>query len=413
MKSTRKLALNTLSRREFLGRSTLAAGAIGLGVRCAAGAEPAGGTEGTLRAAVIGHTGRGDYGHGLDVVFNGLPNVQVVAVVDPVESGREAAARRCGAPRQYSDYKEMLAREKPQLVSIASRWSEQHQAIGTAALQAGAHLYMEKPITPTLVEADELLALADKRGLKIAVAHQIRLAPSVVHLKRRLAEGLIGELMQIRAWGKQDGRAGGEDMLVLGTHLFDLIRNFAGDPAWCTARILHEGRELTRADSRRVQEQIGPVGGAEIDAQFSFANGVMGTFTSRERLRQTVVHWGLELIGSKGVVRILMDVSPQVFLLEAGKWEPAGKTERWVPLKDDPTLGFTAEQRGFGLANRRVADDWLEAIHGNREPQCSGRNAMRALEMVMAVYHAGLSGMRATFPLVSRQHPLDPQLSPR
>ena len=408
MKSARKQAVSALSRREFIGRSTLAAGAIGLGARGATGTDPTVGAAGMLRAAVIGHTGRGDYGHGLDVVFNGLPNVQVVAIADPVETGREATARRCGAPRQYSAYREMLEKEKPQLVSIAPRWSDQHHAMGMAALQGGAHLYMEKPITPTLAEADELLALAEQRGLKIAVAHPMRVAPSIAHLKRRRSVGLIGDRAPIRAWGKQDDRAGGEDMLVLGTHLFDMMRNLAGDPAWCSARILHQGREFTRADARRIQEQIGPVGGTEVEVQFSFASGVMANFTSRAFLRQTVAHWGMELIGSKGAARILMDVCPQVFLLEAGKWEATGKTDRWMPVKDDPTLGFTNEQRGFGPANRRVVEDWLEAIRANREPQCGGRNAMRALEMVMAVYEAGLSGMRAAFPLGRRQHPLDP-----
>jgi predicted dehydrogenase len=359
------------------------------------------------RAAIIGHTGRGDYGHGLDVIFNDVPNVRVVAVADPDSSGREAAAKRCHALRQYVDYREMLAKEKPQLVSVAPRWTEHHHAMAMAALQAGAHVCMEKPITRTLAEADEILARADQRGLKIAVAHQMRLAPSVVHLKRRMTEGLIGDLVQIRAWGKQDDRAGGEDMLVLGTHLFDMLRYFAGDPTWCTARLLHQGREFTRADARTVKEQIGLVGGTEIEAQFAFANGVMMTFTSRAALRQTVAHWGMELIGSKGTVRLLMDVFPQVFLADPGKWQADGKTDRWLPLKDDPALSLTAEQRGFGLANRRVLDDWLEAIRTNREPQCSGYAAMRSLEMVMAVYHAGLSAQRVPLPLTNRRHPLE------
>ena len=395
-----------LSRRDFVHRSALLAGtasAVWL-QRHAAEAAPA--ATDTLRAAIIGHTGRGDYGHGLDVLFNDLAGVQVVAIADPATAGREAAAKRCGALRQYADYREMLAKEKPQLVSIAPRWSDQHHAMALASLQAGAHLYMEKPITPTLAEADEILALADKPGLKIAVAHQMRLAPNIVHLKRKLAEGLIGDLVQVRAWGKQDERAGGEDMLVLGTHLFDMLRNLVGDPAWCTSRILHQGREFTRADARTVKEQIGLVSGTEIEAQFAFANGVMASFTSRAALRQTVAHWGMELIGSKGVVRILMDVFPQVFLLDAGKWDASGKIDQWLPLKDDSTLNFTAEERGFGPANRRVVDDWLEAIRTKREPDCSGRAAMRALEMVMAVYQAGLSGKRATLPLADRRHPL-------
>lgn len=206
---------------------------------------------GGWRAAIIGHSGRGDYGHGLDVIFNDLPGVSVVAIADPVAGGREAAAKRSGALRQYSDYREMLAKEKPQLVSIAPRWSEHHHAMGLAALEAGAHLYMEKPITTTLAEADELIALAGKRRLKIAVAHQMRLAPNIVHLKRKLAEGLIGEVVQIRSWGKQDHRAGGEDMIVLGTHLFDMMRNLVGDASSCSARILHDGRDSPKPTRAR------------------------------------------------------------------------------------------------------------------------------------------------------------------
>jgi predicted dehydrogenase len=395
-----------LSRRDFLQQSALLAGTASAGWLQLNGAKAAPAANETLRAAVIGHTGRGDYGHGLDVLFNGVPGVQVVAIADPVSVGREAAAKRCGALRQYADYREMLVKEKPQLVSIAPRWSDQHRAMAMTSLEVGAHLYMEKPITPTLAEADEILALADQHGLKIAVAHQMRLAPNIVHLKRKLAEGLIGDVAQVRASGKQDDRAGGEDMLVLGTHLFDMLRYLVGDPSWCSARILHQGHEFTKADARAVKEQIGLVGGTDIEAEFAFANGVMASFTSRAALRHTVAHWGMELIGSKGVVRILMDMFPQVFLLDAGKWETSGKTDRWLPLKDDPTKNFTSEQRGFGPANRRVVDDWLEAIRTKREPACSGRDAMRALEMVMAVYHAGLSGKRVLLPLTDRRHPL-------
>ena len=63
-------------------------------------------------------------------------------------------------------------------------------------------------------------------------------------------------------------------MIVLGSHVFDLMRLYAGDAVFCTARVLHQGREFTRSDARKVKEQIGPVGGDEVCAQFAFANGV-------------------------------------------------------------------------------------------------------------------------------------------
>ena len=389
-----------IGRRKFLQQTALLAGGAGFALRAQENSKPA------LRAAIIGSTGRGDYGHGLDLVFNGVPNVEVVAVADPQPAGRAAAAKKSNAPRSYADYQEMLSKERPQLVSIAPRWSDQHHAMAMAALKVGSHILVEKPFTQTLAEADELLSVADKTGLKIAVAHQMRLAPGIVQLKRALEAGLIGDLLQIRSWGKQDDRAGGEDMLVLGTHLFDLMRTLAGDPQWCTAQVLHQGRDFARSDARTVKEQIGLVGGNEIEAQFAFANGIFATFTSRSKLRESAAHWGIELVGSKGSVRLLMDVVPRIFVMKPSQWTDAGRSDSWTRWMDDPGLALSADEKGFGPANRRVMDDWLEAIRTNREPACSGRAGMKAVEMVMAVYEAGLSGKRVTFPLMNRNHPL-------
>ena len=56
------------------------------------------------RVGVIGHTGRGNYGHGLDRVWLDIPGCEVVAVADADERGRAAAAKRVKAPKQYADY---------------------------------------------------------------------------------------------------------------------------------------------------------------------------------------------------------------------------------------------------------------------------------------------------------------------
>src|SRR5207248_1955511 len=239
-------------------------------------------------AAIIGRTGKGDYGHGLDLIFNGREGIQVVAIADPIPSGRAQAAARCRAMRQYDDYRLMLEKEKPRLICIAPRWTDQHRAMALAALKIGAHVYLEKPITQNLAEADELLATADHAGLKLAVSHQMRLAPNILHLKRMISQGLLGDLLQMRAHGKQDSRAGGEDLLVLGTHLFDLMRFFGGDASWCSAHVSQNGREITRRDAHSATENIGPIAGDEIEAQFGFASGVTASFTSRARLRQNL-----------------------------------------------------------------------------------------------------------------------------
>jgi predicted dehydrogenase len=381
-----------ISRRTFLGSSACA---LALAPSVLAGASA------KYRAAIIGQTKQGDYGHGLDVLFNGRENIEVVAVADPDSEGRAKAKERCRARNDYADYRELLSKERPQLVSVAMRWTEQHHAISKAALETGAHLFVEKPFTTTLAEADDLLAIAKQKNLKIAVAHQMRLAPGIVALKSKLSEGLIGDMLQIRAHGKQDSRAGGEDMLVLGTHLFDLMRLVAGDPLWCSAHILQKGREVTVGDARDATEKIGRVLGDEIEAQFAFPNGVHGTFTSRGRNRETAGHWGIEITGSKGAVRILADIGPRVFVRQTPSWSDTGAKIEWQPLS--PPQG--AKEPG-GAGNARLVDDWLGAIESNREPASSGHTARNAIEMVMAVYQAGLSRGRVSFPLKQREHPL-------
>src|SRR4051794_22011805 len=98
----------------------------------------------TYRVAVIGHTRRGDYGHGLDVVWKALDNVEVVAVADENAPGREAAAKRIGAKSAYADYRQMLDMEKPQIVSVALRHMDQHRDIVVACARAGASMFLEK-----------------------------------------------------------------------------------------------------------------------------------------------------------------------------------------------------------------------------------------------------------------------------
>ena len=385
-----------ISRRAFFSSSAcaaLTATASGLSSRASQAKR--------IKAAVIGHTGRGDYGHGLESIFANRPGIDLVAVADPDPEGRADTAAKIGAPRSYADYRELLTTERPQLVSLAMRHADQHHQIGLAALRAGAHLYCEKPFTTTPAEADELLAVARKQSLKIAVAHTMRMMPVVVRLKQAIAEGLLGAIVELRAYGKQDARAGGEDMMVLGSHLFDLMRLFVGDPLWCTARVQWQGRDITRTDGRLVKDNVGLVAGDRVFAQFAFANGVNATFTSAGQLRETVGHWGIELFGSKAAARINCDIEPNVFVRRTTPWKAEGRTDLWAPLD----TGLVKSPPGHNLG---PVGDWLEAIARDREAECSGRNGAWAVEMVMGVYQAALSGRRVSFPLVDRAHPLGP-----
>lgn len=390
-----------MARRQFLGRTAVTLAGASLLVSSARQAVAADASR--RKAAIIGHTGRGDYGHGLDEIFVGRPEIELVGVADADAGGLDRAAARLKPARRYSSYREMLEREKPELVSVAPRQADQHRDMVKAALDSGAHVFCEKPFTTTPAEADELLQLAARRQLKITVAHQMRMAPGLLRLKQAMAEGALGELVEMRGYGKQDSRAGGEDMMVLGTHIFDVMRLFAGDPVSCTARVLWKGNEITRADARRVKDDIGLVAGDEVTAQFSFGRGVTGNFTSRGVLRDAVGAWGLEFIGSKASARINAGIPPGVFILKGGSWRPEGRSDQWQPFAPDAEAASSA---AFKIANARLCDDWIKSIGTSNDPACSGRNASWAIEMVMGVYRAALTNARVPFPLKERGHAL-------
>src|SRR5262245_42085972 len=137
-----------LNRREFVWASSLAFG--GASVAAAASEQPPEVPTKAYRACVIGHTGRGGYGHSLDMAFHKIPNVTVVGVADPDEKGRLNAARRIGAARAYADYRDMLAKERPQLVAICPYIPERRLEMTQAAAEVGAHVYVEKPMAVSL-----------------------------------------------------------------------------------------------------------------------------------------------------------------------------------------------------------------------------------------------------------------------
>ena len=105
---------------------------------------------GPVRVGVIGSSGKGDYGHGLDAAFQDLEGATLVAVADDNPAGRERVASRLGVDRSYADYGRMLKREKLDVVCVGPRWHNERVAMVTAAAEAGCHIYFEKPFAPTV-----------------------------------------------------------------------------------------------------------------------------------------------------------------------------------------------------------------------------------------------------------------------
>jgi len=258
-----------MKRREFISGAAAGLAALAAG---RPGVAPAGNTK--YKVAVIGRTGRGNYGHGLDVVWNDVEQAQVVAVADEDAQGRAAAAKRLKAPAAYADYRRMLEKERPQIVSVAPRWLDCHRDMVLACAEHGCHVFLEKPMCQTLEQADEMIAALETRNLKLAIAHQTRYSPTLQHVRKLIADGRLGDMLELRGRGKEDSRGGGEDLMVLGTHIMDLMRLFAGDPQWCFARVSDGGKPVTKNEVRDGAEGIGPLAGDEIHAMYRVSRAV-------------------------------------------------------------------------------------------------------------------------------------------
>lgn len=371
----------------------------------------------TYRAAIIGHTGRGNYGHQLDTAFQGLPNVEVVALADPDEEGRAAAVQRTGAATEFADYRAMLAQTKPDLVSVSPRWVDQHADMVIACAQAGVKgIFCEKPFARTLAEADAMLAACERNNTRIAVAHR-RANPYELHAKQLMEDGLIGDVQMIRRHGKADHRAGAMDLIVLGPHLLDDIRFFAGsEVAWAHAHVTQDGRELTAADIHEGGEGVGLIAGNGLAAYFVFHNGVtahLDSYRSDDTDTREQVNWmGLEIHGSVGILSLRAAPLGELYHYPYRLWLPGDRDGTWQRITlPEWDLNPDGEPRSvtekFQLNNRLFVEEIISAIEEDRPVTAvtNGHDARAVLEMIMAIHESQRLRARVDFPLQNRENP--------
>jgi predicted dehydrogenase len=388
-----------MNRRQFLA----AAGVILAGPAVAS-------TDPRLRVAVIGHTGQGNYGHGLDTMWLALPETGIVAVADPDERGLAAARKRLKVERGFADWRRMLAETRPDIVAICPRFIGQHQAMALAAVEAGARgIYMEKPFCRTPGEADAIVAACERQGVRLALAHRNRYHPALPVVSRMVKDGAIGRLLELRGRGKEDARGGVLDLWVLGSHVFNLAHALAGRPLACSAVLLQGSRPVERSDVRAGAEGVGPVGGDRLHARFEMECGVPFYFDSIRDAGVSAANFGLQLIGTQGIIDLRVDVEPLAHLAPGSPFMPSGEPRRWIPIgsagpgRPEPIANLGAQVSGHLLAAR----DLIAAMREGRPPRCSARDGLVTVEMITAVFESHrLGGRRVTFPLETRTNPL-------
>ncbi len=252
-----------------------------------------------------------------------------------------------------------------------------------------------------------MVRVCEMHHVKLAIAHQTRCSPRLQRVKELIDSGRLGDLLEMRGRGKEDARGGGEDLMVLGTHLMDLMRFLAGDCRWCQAQVLQAGKPVTRSEVREGGEGMGPIAGDQIHATYGFDRGVVGTFGTHKARHGVGSRFGLTVFGSRGIIQFTTGSLPPVSFLDDPSWFPGRSKKEWQEITS-AGLGKpeTLKDGGLGMGNVWIARDLIEAIEKDRQPLGSIYDGRAALEMIHAVYESARVKGPVPLPLKTRVNPL-------
>ena len=413
------------NRREFIKKSALSTAGIAfssIGFSTAHSYQSKGAKQ--WKVAIVMDKSKPMLGlHGMHVAFRGLPNVEVVALVDGKTDKLTEKMAAVEAKRHYVSCEALLESETPDIVVLTSRLPEDHLPQIRLFAEKGCHIYCEKPLTAFLHEADEIVQISEKNKIKIALAHPCRNGLGFITMKRLIHAGKIGMPLTMLGWGKSDHRGGGEDMMTLGTHIFDLMIFFFGLPECVSADVRVEGKPFTGPELTKTVEPIGPAAGDELFATFRFAGGVQGIFESRQHLYTSDNRMGICVIGSKGMLSCRFsdgDREPQPLRFSNAPCAPSDESiyetvdlseTRMIPdaAPLDYSLCGTPDVPSGSIfieAGRYAVWDLMQAIQDDRQPITNIYDARAALEMIYGVYSSHIRKTPIVFPLKDRTHPL-------
>jgi len=173
-------------------------------------------------------------------VFRHLADWEVIAAADTDEGRLNAAANRFGIPRRHLDYQTLLADPDVDVVAVCVP-PHLHAKVAVAALAAGKHVFIEKPLAVSLQECDQLVEHASRSPRKVMVGFNLRWHRLIRSSRKLIQEGALGELEFIRTAFTTGGKLqpgspewsswrtpGGGVLFDLGVHHFDLWRYLTG-----------------------------------------------------------------------------------------------------------------------------------------------------------------------------------------
>ncbi|WP_077619748.1 Gfo/Idh/MocA family protein [Bacillus sinesaloumensis] len=345
----------------------------------------------TLKYALIG-CGRISPNHIAAAQEN---NLEIVALCDVLPENMEDKLEKFNLPKStalYTDYKEMLQNEKPELVAICTE-SGKHATIALDCIEAGVNLIIEKPIALSLEDADKIIEKSKEKNVKVSACHQNRFNKSIQKIREAVEEERFGRLLHGTAhirWNRgedyytqapwrgtweQDGGA----LMNQCIHNIDLLRWMMGgeidEVVGMTDNLKHGFIEA---------EDLGM-------ALIKFSNGSYGIIEGTTNIFPTNLEETLYIFGDKGTVKA---GGKSVNIIE--EWHFADNN-------DDPEEVKAKYQENppsvYGFGHNPLYADVIDSIVNDRDPYVTAKDGRDALELVLAIYKSAAENKGVTLPL--------------
>jgi predicted dehydrogenase len=304
----------------------------------------------TIGDDMLGAPGRWVLPHGHAPSYEAAARVELVAGAEIDDERRQTFGDRWDiAEHVYSDYREMLAAEQPDIVSVATP-TPMHEEMALAAVEAGVKaIFLEKPIASNLAGAGRVVAACADAGIPLAVNHTRR-GDAVYRKVAELAQsGAVGELHSMMMLFPSR-------LMWIGTHGLDIMNFVAGDvPVRWVSGEIQEGGDRD------------PGG----NAIFEYENGARGFING---FRNNSVGFRLHVIGSEGEIVISR------YDLKLWRNRPGSH------MGYEPVVYAFPQSLNYASPMVKLIEELVEAIEGGPEPVSNGQTALRALEQIVGLY---------------------------
>ena len=317
--------------------------------------------------------------------INEIPYAEVVALCSSTEERARSAEEKYGITT-YSDINKLFDQETIDATIICTA-SGDHLDPCLKAAKRGIHVISEKPLEVSLDRAEQMISSCDENSVKLACIFQSRFKPDYQQLKKAVESKKLGKLLLGNAYikwyrpenyysdspwrGTLEGD-GGAALINQGIHTIDLLQNVMGPVQSVTAKVITTVHDIEGED-------LGV-------AMLEFENGALGVIEG-----STAAYPGyperLEVFGENGSV-----------ILEGGKiieWNLKSEEEKENDEGSDKQDSGASDPMAIDYAYHKYQiEDFIASVREDRDPVVTGREGLKALALIRAIYQSSSEGRR-------------------